>query len=53
MSHHDLPTSSRLALAHDGRAQRRRFVTRARWAAAVFGVSALVTFVATLSQPGV
>jgi hypothetical protein len=53
MSHHDLPTSARLAIAHDGRARRRRLVTRARWAGVVFGATALVTFIATLTQPGV
>ena len=53
MTDHDLPTSARLALAHDDRARRRRFVVRARWAGAVFGASALVTFVTTFMQPGV
>ena len=53
MSHSPLPTSARIALAHDGRRRRRRFVTRARIAGAAFGVSAVVTFVLTLTQPGV
>lgn len=53
MSHSQLPTSARLALAHDGRRRRRRFVRRARWAGAVFGASATLTFVLTLTQPGV
>lgn len=48
-----LPTSARMQAARTAGQRQDRFRLRMRVAVAVFGLTALVSFLFTLSQPGV